>query len=53
MIQRNRFICIKENFFESKKLSSIPRNIFFDRISKKFFFDLKKLFSGCTKYLIT
>ena len=40
MIQKNRFLNIKENFFKSIKLSSIQRNLFFDRISEK-------LFSGC------
>ena len=46
LIQRNRFVYIKENAFESINLSSIQRNFFFDRISKKCFFDSKKLFSG-------
>ena len=49
LMQRNRFVYIKENFFESKKLSSIQRNFSFGRISEKCFFDLKKLFSGCTQ----
>ena len=31
----NRFVYIKENLFESTKLSSIQRNFFFHRISKK------------------
>ena len=30
-----KFVYIKDNFFESTKLSSIQSNIFFDRISKK------------------
>ena len=47
LIQRNRFVCIKEHFFESTKLYSIQRNFFFDRISKKISFDSKKLFSEC------
>ena len=47
LIQRNRIVYLKENFFESTKLSSIQRNFFFDRISKKCFFDSKKLISGC------
>ena len=37
----NIFFWIKENFFESTKLSLIQRNVFFDRISKKCFFDLR------------
>ena len=44
LIKRNRFVYIKENFFESTKLSSIQRKFFFDRISKKCFFDSEKLF---------
>ena len=47
LIQRNIFVYIKENLLESTKLSSIQRNFFFDRISKKCFFNSKKLFSGC------
>ena len=47
LIQRNRFVYIKDISFESPKLSSIQRNFFFDRISKKCFFDSRKLFSGC------
>ena len=47
LIQRNRFVYIKEHFFESTKLSSIRRNFFFERISKKCFFDSNKLFPGC------
>ena len=35
----NRFIYIKENVFESTKLSSIQRNFFIDHILKKCFFD--------------
>ena len=35
----------QRNFFELTKLSLIQRNLFFDRISKKCFFDSKKLFS--------
>ena len=46
MIQTNRFVYIKEHFFESTKLSWIQRNFYFDRISKKCFFDSKILFSG-------
>ena len=42
LIQWNRFVYIKENFFESTKLSSIQRNFFFDC---KCFLDSKKLFS--------
>ena len=49
LIQRNKFDYIKENFFESTELSSIQRNFFFDRISKKCFFNSKRLFSGCKK----
>ena len=45
---KNLFLWIKENFFELTKLSSIKKNFFFDRISKKCFFDSKKLFSHCT-----
>ena len=52
LIQRNRFVYIEENFFESTKLSSIQRNFFFDRISEKCFFDSKKLFSGCDNFVI-
>ena len=48
LIQRNRFVYIKEKIFKSTKLSSIQRNFFFDLISKKCFFDSKKLFSGCS-----
>ena len=47
-MQRNRFVYIKENYFESTKLSSIQRNFFFERVLMKCFFDSKKLFSGCT-----
>ena len=47
LIQRNRSVYIKENLLGSTKLSSIQRVFFFDRISKKCFFDSKKLFSGC------
>ena len=50
LIQRNRFLYIKENVFESTKLFSIQRNFFFDCISKKCFFDSKKLFSGCLSF---
>ena len=46
LIQKNRFVYIKENFVDSKKFSSIQRNFFYDRKLKKFFFDSKKLFSG-------
>ena len=46
LIQKNRFIYINEHFFESTKLSSIQRNFFFDSISKKCFFESKKLFLG-------
>ena len=46
-LQGNKFVYIKENFFESTKISSIQRNLFFGRITKKCFFDSKKLFSGC------
>ena len=35
---------MKENFFELTKLSLFQRNFFFDRISKKCFFDSMKLF---------
>ena len=45
--QGNRFVHIKENFFESTKLSSIQRKFLFDHISKKCFFDPKKLSFGC------
>ena len=41
---------MKEKFFEVTKLSLIQRNFFFDRISKKCFFDSKKLFSQCKVY---
>ena len=51
MIQRNRFVYMKENVFESTKLSSFLRNLFFDPISKKCFFELKKLFSECCYYV--
>ena len=58
----NLFLWIKENFywinkaffnskkifFELTKLSLIQRNFFFGRISKKNFFDSKKLFSLCS-----
>ena len=47
LIERNRFVYIKENVFESTKYSLIQRSFFFDRISKKCFFDSQKLFSGC------
>ena len=36
-MQKNRFVNIKENFFESTTLSTIQRNLFFDRISEKIF----------------
>ena len=52
MIQRNRFVYIKEHFFQSTKLLSIQRNFFFDRISKKCFSDAKKLCSGCIATLL-
>ena len=48
LIQRNRFVHIKEKLFKSTKTSSIQRNIFFHPISKKCFFDSKKLFSQCS-----
>ena len=44
LIQRNKYVQIKENFFESTKLSLIQTNFFFDRVSKKCFFDFMKLF---------
>ena len=46
LIQRNRFVYIKEHFFELIKLSSFQRNFFIHLISKKCFFDSKKLFSA-------
>ena len=66
-IKRNRFVCINEHCFESSKLSSIQRNLFFDRISKKCFFyskkcffdsqkcffDSNKLFSGSRIYILS
>ena len=45
LIQRNRFVYIEQNLYGSKKLSSIQRKFFFDRISKK-------LFSVCSIWLI-
>ena len=39
---------LKKFFFETTQLSLIQRNFFFDRISKKCFFDSKKLFSVST-----
>ena len=41
---------IRRKFFELIKLSLMQRNFFFDRISKKCFFDSKKMFSQCTLY---
>ena len=43
---------MKENFFGLTKLCLIQRNLFFDRMSKKYFFDSKKLFSQCRDKLI-
>ena len=37
LIQRNRFVYIKEYLFESTKLSLIQRHFFLGRISKKLF----------------
>ena len=41
LIQRNRFVHIKEKFFESTKLSSIQTHFFFYCISKKLFSECK------------
>ena len=47
LMYTNLFLWAKENSFELTKLSLIERDFFFDRISKKCFFDSKKLLSQC------
>ena len=47
LLLTNLFHCFKGINFELTKISLIQRNFFFNRKSKKCFFDLKKLFSQC------
>ena len=50
LIQRDRFVYIEENFYESAKLFSIKRNFFFDLNIKETVFWVKHVLFNLIKH---